>query len=190
VERRILKEKVKSNRAQQLQQPAKPAAPAPKGKARSQSAKRPKGDRKGGGKGGRPKTPGRDASVPRAPDNVCFDFWKTGTCARGLDCKWDHKRPGNRDKSAGHTPRKGGPKGKAKGKGRERSTDTSNLPCRNWTERGTCEYGKSCKFSHNGPKGSQAAPAKEAKPKAQAKAAAPAEPAGKKRGRSRTKRQQ
>ncbi len=195
LEKRVQRDLLKANRAQQLRTPvaAVPAAPAPKGKARARGATpNPKGGRrKGGGKGGggrkgsasRGNTPGprkgggkggRGASLPPCPSNCCYKYWKSGTCDRGATCGWTHERAPNAG-SRGSTPRRAGSAG---------GSNKSKAPCINWSK-GECTFNP-CRFSHDLPKGqalpatgSAAVPAAKAKPKAEPK---------KKRSRSKKKK--
>jgi len=144
VRRYLERQRLQRNRAAVAKQlgnpPGSPAFPSTTDHKKKKSGK-------GGKKGGKSRSPSRS----RSPDGnkkkgVCYDYQRTGSCARERDCPYEHVR-GKSDRSSsngkGGRARSPPPGGKGKGKGKDRK----NVPCRFFAN-GSCKLGDKCAYSH------------------------------------------
>jgi hypothetical protein len=129
---------------------AAPAAPAAKGRD----------GKKGGKKGAKSRSPSPARKPKSSEPNVCFEFQKSGKCARGDSCIFVHTRDKSRGRSP--SPQKDKKKGKGGGKSRSSSPARKDVPCRFYLQ-GKCTFGNQCSFRHDGKPGGDAAPAHETK---------------------------
>ena len=136
------------------------------------------GKAKGGkGQGGRSQSQGaKGDGPPKAPEGVCREFWKSGTCPRGAECKYEHKKMPEHCYYHHHEPpcrfgdgckflhvnipsdvkarlqkppsRSSSQQPNGKGRGRGKGKGSKDNVC--WAFRdGKCERGDACRFSRD-----------------------------------------